>query len=403
MALQMITDGRDYRLTGMARITPTVPVGNYNINFDPERGEFYLTAKPAFTFPPKLYGAPEKFAERVLSTYKSPDRRGSGMGVLGSGPKGCGKTIEAKLIAAKSDMPVLSLTDAFHGYGFTNFLERLPCACVIIIDEFEKLYEKEEHRNYFLTLLDGVGTSRHLFVLTSNNPNVGEFFDSRPGRIYYHKHYSCLPPEIIKEMIEDNVPEGKLREAIKQTVSTLFNISPDCLMAIIAESLRYNEVPTDFMDILNVKNDPNVSFDITVEIDSYKVVGDALNPEHPKHYEAREFCRYAHSYGHATAVDNYGEAEAFVTKSRGTYQESFVKLFKRSLPGHVHIETSYLREVGDQTGTQISPTRSISWQNHDIKDLATVDGKIHITTHKGETLVATPSAPVGRGHGFRAL
>jgi SpoVK/Ycf46/Vps4 family AAA+-type ATPase len=60
------------------------------------------------------------------------------MGVLLSGPKGTGKTVEAKSICVKSNMPIILLTEAFNDCNFLEFFESIKTPSIIFIDEFEK-------------------------------------------------------------------------------------------------------------------------------------------------------------------------------------------------------------------------------------------------------------------------
>jgi hypothetical protein len=193
------------------------------------------------------------------------------MGVLLSGKKGTGKSITAKVIAANSNRPVISISVAYTGQGLTNFINGIESPSVIVIDEFEKTYCDQESRNYLLSLLDGMASSRHLFVLTSNESNIGEFFDSRPGRIRYHKQYNSLDNAIINSIIDDKVEDSTLNVAMKKAAETFFDLSPDSLISMIEESLMYDEVPEQYLEFFNVRNQENTRFEAYVTVRKWQM------------------------------------------------------------------------------------------------------------------------------------
>lgn len=224
-----------------------LPVGTYNLSIDP--GGWCLEQRPDFTLPPKIYGGYDKFAQRVI---KSHSLLGHGISVLLSGPKGTGKTITAKIIANECQMPVINCQMTVGGPGFASYLESLPNPCLFMFDEFEKVFREPEHRDALLTLLDGTATSRHLFLLTTNDENVGEYFLNRPGRVRYHKRYKPITLEIINEMIDDMMPKGKLKESVKEFVQAMGTITPDQLHCLVQEALLHNETPKEFEEFFNI-------------------------------------------------------------------------------------------------------------------------------------------------------
>jgi hypothetical protein len=260
MSLKVLQQGRDVFLVEAQHTADRLPVGNYDLSFSDMKG-YYLTKKDDFSLPSKIYGDPYTFASRVISTADKLYAKSRGMAVLLSGKKGTGKSITAKVIAANSNRPVISISVAYTGQGLTNFINGIETPSVFVIDEFEKTYNDQESRNYLLSLLDGMASSRHLFVLTSNESNIGEFFDSRPGRIRYHKQYSSLDNAIINSIIDDKVADPMLNAAIKKSAETFFDLSPDSLISMIEESLMYNEVPDQYLEFFNVRNQESTRFE----------------------------------------------------------------------------------------------------------------------------------------------
>lgn len=209
---------------------------------------FYLEKKEKFDLPTKIYGK-SGFPDRALNTFQ---KLGKGMSVLLSGPKGTGKTVEAKLICQNSGMPVITITDGYSGAEFSSFIDDITTPSCIFIDEFEKVYFQEVDRNFFLTIMDGVAKSRHLFVLTSNNENIGEFFEGRPGRIRYHKKYDFLEDDVISEILQDRLIYKDNFDSILKELIKIPQLSIDSLVCLIDECNIYNEVPSNFMSFFNI-------------------------------------------------------------------------------------------------------------------------------------------------------
>jgi hypothetical protein len=237
-----------------------LPIGVYNVGHDISRG-FFLTDREPLDLPKKIYGE-TNFPHRVLSAF---NKLGKGMGVLLSGPKGTGKTVEAKQICAYSNMPVILVTEGYNDGAFAQFIENIKTPSVFFIDEFEKIYAEECSRNFFLSIMDGVAKSRHLFVLTSNSSDIGEYFDSRPGRVRYHKHYDFLSEEIIEEIINDCLLDKSKEEIIKKQLSPLPQLSMDSLVCILDECNMFGETPKEFASFFNVVSEKPTHYNIKLK------------------------------------------------------------------------------------------------------------------------------------------
>jgi hypothetical protein len=270
MSLKILQQGRDVFLVEAQRTSDVLPVGNYDLSFNEFKG-YYLTKKDDFSLPSKIYGDPYTFATRVITTANTLREGGRGMAVLLSGKKGTGKSITAKVIAANSNRPVIGISVPYTGQGLTNFINGIETPCVFVLDEFEKTFSDADSRNYLLSLLDGMASSRHLFVLTSNESNIGEFFDSRPGRIRYHKQYNTLDNAIIHSIIDDKISDPTLNNAMKKAAEMFFDLSPDSLISMIEESLMYNEAPEQFLEFFNVRNQENTRFEAFVTVRKWQM------------------------------------------------------------------------------------------------------------------------------------
>jgi DNA polymerase III delta prime subunit len=372
----------EIRLTNAEAIVETIPNGIYDLRMD--QNGIYFSKREGFSFPEKIYGDDSTFADRCIRTW---DSLGHGIAALLSGPKGCGKTLTAKQIATKADCPVLVMGSAFGGTEFMSFLNQLPCRVVVLIDEFEKLYDSQEKRNSMLSVLDGTGVHRHLFLLTTNNEDVGEFFLNRPGRIRYHRRYDGLDMSILKEMIDDRVIDTTIREALYKTLEDLGSLSPDVLNSLITECLIHEEVPKDFIDYFNVETEISGLFDTTIETNHW-FIKKGINEKDAE--SASDFIGYVNRDNYTTEMaNNYSSGGMNHCECiRKTYTSSGERPFKRkrengdSARGN-WIQLSWAKENNAQIGNEI---KSFSWNERQILDFKRTSDCISFTTTNGEKI-----------------
>ena len=257
-------------------IGETLPAANFVVQLDPHSGFYLETAKP-FTLPDKIYGDCEKNSQRVLNTYA---QRCSNTGVLLVGEKGSGKTLLARHICMNSDMPVLLVNSAFTGDAFYSFLSSIDQPCIVFLDEFEKVYKKEDQER-MLTLLDGTYQSKKLFLLTSNDQwRIDTNMKNRPGRIFYLIEFGGLEEEFILEYCEDKLDCKEYGQEIV-SISKRFEVfNFDLLSSIIEETNRYKSAPLELVGLLNAKPEycSDISYTVTASIQSIIVPPGAITP-----------------------------------------------------------------------------------------------------------------------------
>jgi len=253
--MKFIKSGNTWSLTPDARmdIRDKLPVGNYTVCQNPMTKEYYLEMGEAFTLPPKLYGKTERHGDRILRTFenRAPNAQ---VGVFLSGTKGSGKTLLAKYIAARSELPVLIVNTAFTDDRFMRTIQGIEQPAVIIFDEFEKLYNKEDQES-ILTLFDGVYTAQNkIMVITCNDKySVRDFFHNRPSRLRYSIAFEGLEPEFVEEYCDDQLRDRKYLKSIVTLCSTCDEFNFDMLQTLVDELNRYGGSFEDTLDILNVK------------------------------------------------------------------------------------------------------------------------------------------------------
>lgn len=228
-----------------------LPVGTYSVGLSLKG--FYLQPMLDFQIKGKVYGKTERQADRILSTFAD---RENATGVLLNGEKGSGKTMLAKMIsqkAAEKGISTLVINTAFNGDGFNMFIQSIDEPCVIIFDEFEKVFDEKEQEG-ILTLLDGVYPTKKLFVLTVNDKyKVNQHMRNRPGRIFYMLDFKGLDAGFIEEYCLDNLKNKSHIQQVCRLTLLFDSFNFDMLKALVEEMNRYNESPNQAMEMLNAK------------------------------------------------------------------------------------------------------------------------------------------------------
>lgn len=246
-----IRSGNTYRVfAGDALdISENLPAGNYALKFSQFEG-FYLETVSEFKLPAKVYGDNPRHAGRIINTFRG---REGNTGVMLVGEKGSGKTLLARQIAIESGLPVIVVSSAYSGENFNSFLSSISQPCIVFLDEFEKMFDKDAQEK-LLTLLDGTYQSKKLFLLTSNNKwRLDDHMKNRPGRIFYLIEFDGLEEEFIREYCEDCLVNKTYISSIIEISKRFDSFNFDLLSSIVEESNRYGEDPKDFMYILNAK------------------------------------------------------------------------------------------------------------------------------------------------------
>jgi hypothetical protein len=221
----------------------------YKVEAMPMSGELYLShVQDKYDFPYKVYGMESGFISRVKRTY---DNTNGNLGILLNGVKGTGKTVTAKQICNKMNLPVIVVSAMFENIpGFINSIQQ---DIVIFVDEYEKIYADRDHS--VLTIMDGALDNgfRRIFLLTTNNLYINDNMIQRPGRIRYLKTYNDLSRSAIEEIVDDKLQHTELREVTIEFISQLELITVDIVKAIIDEVNIHNEDPKEFKDVFNIK------------------------------------------------------------------------------------------------------------------------------------------------------
>jgi hypothetical protein len=245
-----------------------IPVGNYKVGFAPNAG-FYLEVMDSFSMNEKPYGKHPQKISKVMSLYENVDRS---VGVILSGKKGMGKSMFARLLSVefsqKHQMPTIVVDEAYK--GISEFIESIKQECIILFDEFEKVFdngEKKEHQDKLLSLFDGISQTKRLYVVTVNEiRKVNQYMINRPGRFHYHIQFKYPSHEEIALYLKDKLkPEFHNQIELVQRFSNRFDLNYDSLRAIAFDlNLGYGFIET--MEDLNVSSTENqaVKYDVAI-------------------------------------------------------------------------------------------------------------------------------------------
>jgi hypothetical protein len=230
-----------------------LPVGNYTVCQNPLTKEYYLEESTRFTLPRKLYGKTRRHGDRILETFRNREASAQ-IGVFLSGTKGSGKTLLAKYIANRSEMPVIIVNTPFSDERFMRTIQGIEQEAVIIFDEFEKLYDKDAQES-ILTLFDGVYTARNkVMIITCNDKySVRDFFHNRPSRLRYSIGFTSLETEFIEEYCGDRLDDKSYLEKILGVSGTCDEFNFDMLQTLVDELNRYGGDFNETLELLNVK------------------------------------------------------------------------------------------------------------------------------------------------------
>ena len=275
-----LKNGSSYRVTTKESLDlhDKLPPGNYTVGQDPF-GNLFLDRIEDFDIPSKLYGNTTKHTNRIINSFFD---RTSQTGVLLNGEKGSGKTLLAKNVCselAKQGVPTIVINATWTDEKFFKLMQDIEQPCVIFFDEFEKIYTDKDQEK-ILTLLDGVFNSKKLYILTVNDKwKVNNHMRNRPGRIFYLLDFKGLDQQFIREYCQDRLNDKKHIDQICSLSSLYGEFNFDMLKSLVEEMNRYNESPTDSLEMLNAKPeyDSGANYDMKLIVNGKEINKDDID------------------------------------------------------------------------------------------------------------------------------
>lgn len=213
----------------------------------------YISEK--FTFDYKLYDEINNDTENyIINIWNSQPYKNKNLGVIFNGIQGSGKTISAKLLCNKLNIPVILVNK--YTEGFIEFIESLEFEAIVLIDEADKIFEME-NSDLLLRLTEGkLNKSRKMYILITNDKDkLNENLFSRPSRIRYVKEFSGIPLKFIKVYLEENLlDKTKEKELESYITKNLKWITIDILKELVLEFNITNKLPNSLLNIPRVSN-----------------------------------------------------------------------------------------------------------------------------------------------------
>nr|WP_250807424.1 AAA family ATPase [Neorhizobium tomejilense] len=249
---KFLRSGREWRASDEAPdFQDVLPVGTYLLSKDPLG--FYLSEVEEFTLPSKTYGKEIERHHRIINTFLD---RPATTGVILTGEKGSGKTLLSKRVsielAKKHGIPTIVINAPYCGDDFNQFIQSISQPTLIVLDEFEKVYDNAAQSS-LLTVLDGTMPSKKLFIVAINNVSkMNPYMLNRPGRFFYVFKYDGVSESAVREFLEDRLHDKTRIESVVTYAQLFRNFTFDMLSAIVEEMNRYSESVGEVLKHINV-------------------------------------------------------------------------------------------------------------------------------------------------------
>lgn len=211
-----------------------IPVGVYKISMS-KQGFYLEYVMSEFVFDYKIYGLQEDFINHVIKTYN--EAQTGNLGILLNGTKGTGKTVAAKMIANKLNIPVIIVQNMGTELNLPmmNYMStEINFDCIFFFDEYEKTFNQD---TTILSFMDGVynSTSRKVFLLTTNNLTIDKNLIGRPSRIMYLKKFGNLETEVASKFLDDTLDNREYKQEVLEFIELLSISTIDILKSIVKE------------------------------------------------------------------------------------------------------------------------------------------------------------------------
>ena len=191
------------------------------------------------------------FIKRVLHSYNNDTKNTTG--ILLTGDKGSGKTVTAKVIAQKANLPIVVIHFETLLTELNDFFKSFDDPVCILFDEVDKNFATRD----LLTFLDGIQkTAKKLVVMTANDINrIDEFLKNRCSRIRYYRNYDILEDaKEYAEMIAKDRGLENIEEVVNFITTKIKFPSIDNICSFIDEIVFTKEMQLTLDEVLYFMN-----------------------------------------------------------------------------------------------------------------------------------------------------
>lgn len=215
--------------------------------------------RPNFTLPQLRFGKHNRYFSAICAQY---DPLGSSTGVLLAGQKGSGKSLMAEELGnwmIKRDLPVVMIDDDLCHHT-VNLIIRAVGPCMILFDEFGKVYADLEKRNRLLTVFSDTSYVGVMFVITGNtNEEFGEYLVHRPQRFRFSISYDAgVDSELAVDVLKRMQVKEEMHEALLAYVESQHGgLNIDSFLAVVRASATCKNV-AELEDVTEIMNVPSM-------------------------------------------------------------------------------------------------------------------------------------------------
>lgn len=294
-----------------------LPIGIYEVNKSLE-GWYLRNIANKFVFDYKIYGVNDKFINYCIKTYNNTT---GNLGILFNGIKGTGKTVSAKMLCNKLNLPVIIVKSCNNDSEMLNFLAtQIDFECIFFFDEYEKEFKDSSD---ILSFMDGVHNSetRKIFLLTTNNAyDINDNLLGRPSRIRYVHTFDNLSEKVITEILNDVLIDKNAINPIIDLLHQMQIVTIDLVKALAQEvnihgienldmikqnfNIEFSRV-NYLIDVIQVKPQFWTTYKANAEsykliIDTYDIVN-KLNDRSSLTEQEKEACQFRDNYFYSSS------------------------------------------------------------------------------------------------------
>ena len=259
----------------------------YNLKYERYNARYFFEEDGDLNLTFKIYNTEEdvKLMNRIVTQYNNSSRQTTG--AIFAGVPGTGKTVMAKQIAKKSNLPIIVVQPTTPTGNITDFFTKFNKEVCIIFDEIDK-DENHWSTGDLLGFLDGVqSTAKKLVLMTCNNlDTVNKFLRDRCSRIRYLKIFEANEnKKFLKELMIDKgiTNEEEVNKTYDFVVNNFTTLSIDNIISFIEEKLLFPDLTNE-----ELIEDMNVSLKNTKFLTTDGITSKTVKNTEKQHCECND-------------------------------------------------------------------------------------------------------------------